>query len=300
MKSLSKDLDRSGLLNLLVVYTVWSSTYLAIRLTVREGAGFPPFTVGFMRTTLAALILLSWAYFRKQNIRPSKRELFILARSGLLLWVGGNGLVVFAEQRVDSGLAALMVAAIPIWSIIFESILDRKFPSLQLSMSLLIGFSGIVILSLPNLTSGVQADAIAMFALIVATLSWGIGSVLQARNPVKLSNRANSGYQMLFGAIGFAIVALLLGEPKPTPTPQAWAAFAYLVIFGSVFAFTAYVTALQKLPTRIVMTYAYVNPVLAVLLGWAVLNEQITIWTIGGSLLVLLGVAGVFRERFQK
>jgi drug/metabolite transporter (DMT)-like permease len=105
---------------------------------------------------------------------------------------------------------------------------------------------------------------------------------------------------MLFGAIGFAIVALLLGEPKPTPTPQAWAAFAYLVIFGSVFAFTAYVTALQKLPTRIVMTYAYVNPVLAVLLGWAVLNEQITIWTIGGSLLVLLGVAGVFRERFQK
>ena len=91
----------------------------------------------------------------------------------------------------------------------------------------------------------------------------------------------------------------MLGEARPTPTAQAWGAYVYLVIFGSVFAFTAYVTALKTLPTRIVMTYAYVNPVLAVLLGWAILNETITATTIGGSLLVLLGVTGVFRERFQ-
>lgn len=299
MKTSPKELDRSGLLNLLVVYVVWSSTYLAIRLAVREGAGFPPFTLGFMRASVGALILLAWAYFRKQNIRPSKRETFLLIQSGILLWLGGNGLVTFAEQRVESGLAALMVAAIPIWSTIIESLLDRKYPSRQLAISLLVGFSGIAILSLPGLTSGIRADAIAMFALIGATLTWAIGSVLQARNPVKLSNRVNAGYQMLFGAIGFAVVALLLNEPRPSPTPEAWGAYVYLVIFGSVFAFTAYVTALQKLPTRIVMTYAYVNPVLAVLLGWFILNEQITIWTIGGSLLVLLGVTGVFRERFQ-
>jgi drug/metabolite transporter (DMT)-like permease len=298
MRSKVRDLDRSGLLNLLVVYTVWSSTYLAIRLTVREGAGFPPFTVGFMRTVLGALILLAWAYLRKQNIRPSKSEILKLARAGILLLVGGNGLVVFAEQRIDSGLAALMVAGIPIWSTIIEAILDRKYPSRQLTISVLIGFVGITILSLPKLISGVQADAIAMIALVVAPISWAIGSVLQARNPVNLSNRVNSAYQMIFGAIGFAVVALLLGEPTPSPTPQAWGAFAYLVIFGSVFAFTSYVTALQKLPTKIVMTYAYVNPVLALLLGWAILSEEITMLTIGGSVLVLLGVMGIFRERF--
>jgi drug/metabolite transporter (DMT)-like permease len=298
MKASVKNLDRSGLLNLLVVYIVWSSTYLAIRLAVREGAGFPPFSLGFMRAIVGALILLAWAYFRKENIRPKKREWFILAQSGVLLWLGGNGLVTFAETRVESGLAALMVAAIPIWSTILESLLDRQLPSRQLAFSLLIGFSGIGILTLPGLRTGIRADAIAMFALIGATLTWSIGSVLQARNPVKLSNRVNAGYQMLFGAIAFGVVALLLGEARPTPTAQAWGAYVYLVIFGSVFAFTAYVTALQRLPTRIVMTYAYVNPVLAVLLGWVVLNEEITAWTIGGSLFVLLGVTGVFRERF--
>jgi drug/metabolite transporter (DMT)-like permease len=102
---------------------------------------------------------------------------------------------------------------------------------------------------------------------------------------------------MAFGAIGFAIVALLMGEPMPTPTTEAWIAWIYLAIVGSIFAFTAYVTALKLLPTPVVMTYAYVNPVLAVILGAVVLSEQITVWTIGGSLLVLLGVAGVFRER---
>jgi drug/metabolite transporter (DMT)-like permease len=102
---------------------------------------------------------------------------------------------------------------------------------------------------------------------------------------------------MAFGAIGFAIVALLLKEPLPTPTQEAWIAWGYLVIFGSLFAFTAYVTALRLLPTRIVMTYAYVNPVLAVLLGYLVLGESITVWTVAGTALVLLGVAGVFRER---
>jgi len=298
-REMTKDLDRSGLLNLLIVYTVWSSTYLAIRIAVREGAGFPPFTLGVMRALAGGLILMAWAYLRKENIHLKRSELIVLSISGLLLWLGGNGLVTFAEQRVESGLAALIVAAIPIWTVIIEAFLDQRRPSFSLIFALLVGFSGIAILSFPSLSSGVRADAIAMLALIAATLTWAVGSVLQARNPVSTSNRVSAGYQMLFGAVGFAIVATLLGEPNPDPTPEAWGAYAYLVIFGSVFAFTAYVTALQKLPTRIVMTYAYVNPVLAVILGWAILNEQITFWTVGGSLLVLIGVWGVFRERYR-
>ncbi len=299
VKKFTQDLDPSGLINLLVVYIIWSSTYLAIRLAVREGAGFPPFTLGFMRAFAGSLILLGWAKLRKESFTITRRQLGLLATSGVLLWLGGNGLVTFAEQRVDSGLAALMVAAIPIWSTIIEALIDRKRPSGMLVAALLLGFSGIAFLSYPSLSSGIRADSIAIMALLGATLTWSIGSVLQVRKPVKLTSRVSSGIQMFFGALAFALVAWLRHEPTPVPTAEAWSAYVYLVIFGSVIAFTAYVTALQKLPTRIVMTYAYVNPVLAVLLGWAILNEQITFWTIAGSVMVLIGVWGVFRERYQ-
>lgn len=290
-------LDPLGLANLLVVYIVWSSTYLAIRFAVREGAGFPPFILGLMRAAVAAVILLLWARLRGERLRLTRDEVLTLSLSGLLLWVGGNGLVTFAEQRTASGLAALLVAASPIWAAIFEAVIDRKWPSGQLAFSLLVGFGGIALLTAPELLTGVQADTIAILALIGAPATWAAGSVLQARRPVASSSRISSGYQMAFGAIGFAIVALLLGEPLPTPTTEAWIAWIYLAIVGSIFAFTAYVTALKLLPTRVVMTYAYVNPVLAVILGAVVLGEQVTVWTLAGSVFVLLGVAGVFRER---
>jgi drug/metabolite transporter (DMT)-like permease len=299
-KDTNKALDPAGLGHLLVVYIVWSSTYLAIRLAVREGAGFPPFTLGYLRALPAGLILLAWGWLRHQRLRISWREAGLLAFSGTLLWLGGNGLVTFAEQRAESGLAALVVAATPIWTAIIDAILDREWPSWQLTAALLVGFSGIGVLTLPQISSGMEADVIAMAALIAASVLWAIGSVAQARLPVDLSARVSAGYQMVFGAAGFILVAALMAEPAPAPTNEAWLAYAYLVLVGSVLAFTSYVTALRVLPTRIVMTYAYINPVLAVLLGWMVLGEKITIWTMGGSLLVLVGVAGVFRERRLK
>jgi len=299
-KDTNKALDPAGLGHLLVVYIVWSSTYLAIRLAVREGAGFPPFTLGYLRALPAGLILLAWGWLRHQRLRISWREAGLLAFSGTLLWLGGNGLVTFAEQRAESGLAALVVAATPIWTAIIDAVLDREWPSWQLTAALLVGFSGIGVLTLPQISGGVEADVIAMAALVAATILWAIGSVTQARLPVDLSARVSAGYQMVFGAAGFMLVAALMAEPTPAPTNEAWLAYAYLVLVGSVLAFTSYVTALRVLPTRIVMTYAYINPVLAVLLGWMVLGEKITIWTMGGSLLVLVGVAGVFRERRLK
>ncbi|MEX2143996.1 MAG: EamA family transporter [Anaerolineales bacterium] len=289
-------LDPIGLINLFVVYVVWSSTYLAIRIAVREGAGFPPFTMGLTRAALAAVVLLAWSRLRGERLQLTRPELVTLAASGLLLWVGGNGLVTFAETRAASGLAALMVAASPIWVALIEALIDRKWPTIQLAGSLLVGFCGIALLTGPELLSGVQADTIAILALIGAPITWAAGSVLQARRPVSLSPRASSAYQMAFGSVGFLALVLLLHEPLPTPTQESWIAWGYLTLVGSIFAFTAYVTALRLLPTRVVMTYAYVNPVLALMLG-ALLNEQITEWTIAGSLLVLLGVAGVFRER---
>ncbi|MEK6222769.1 MAG: EamA family transporter, partial [Chloroflexota bacterium] len=286
-----------GLIHLFNVYVVWSSTYLAIRFAVRPGAGFPPFTLGIYRFLTGAIILLALAVIKKRRLLPTKQELIVMAASGIMLLTIANGMVTWAEQRAESGLAAIIVASIPIWSAIIEGVWDHKIPSRRLSVSLIVGFIGIAILAAPSLKTGVNADVLSILALIVASMSWAFGSYYQARNPVKLHPHLSSAYQMIFGAVGFMILRILTNEPNPTPTTEAWIAYAYLAIFGSVIAFTSYITALQILPTNIVMTYAYVNPVLAVLLGWAILNEEITIFTIAGSLLVLIGVAGVFRDR---
>lgn len=289
----------SGFVHLAIVYVVWSSTYLGIRIAVQEGSGFPPFSMAFMRAAAGGIILMLWSFLRKHRIRPTRAELGTLIASGLLLWTGGNGLVTWAEQRADSGLAALLVASMPIWAAFFEAIIDRKIPSGLLVASLLIGFTGTGLLAAPSLTSGVKADSLSTLALFAAPISWSIGSILITRRPVKLSPQVSSGFQMMFGSIGFLVLVILLKEPIPSPTTDAWLAWGYLVVFGSLLAYTSYITALGLLPINIVMTYAYVNPVIAVLLGSLVLQEEITGWTIAGSMFVLLGVAGVFRERFR-
>ncbi len=289
----------SGYIHLAIVYVIWGSTYLGIRIAVQEGSGFPPFSMALMRVVAGGTILLLWAYLRKHRIRPTKTELGTLIVSGLLLWTGGNGMVTWAEQRADSGLAALLLASMPIWAALFEAIIDRKIPSGLLVASLLVGFTGAGLLAVPSLTSGVKADFLSTLALFFAPISWSIGSILQTRRPVKLSPQVISGFQMMAGSVGFLILAVLTKEPTPSPSTDAWLAWGYLVVFGSLLGYTSYITVLGLLPINVVMTYAYVNPVIAVILGSLILKEEITGWTITGSALILLGVAGVFRERFR-
>ena len=284
----------AGLINLFSVYLIWGSTYLAIRVGIREGSGFQPFWFGALRVLVAGTLLVLWGVLRKKQVIPSRSDLLILAASGLLLWIGGNGLVILAERRLDSGLAALIVASTPIWVALFESILDQKLPSPILVISLVTGFGGIVILSYPLLSSGVQADILSILALLAASFSWSSGLVLQSRKPVSVSRSVSSGYQQLFGGVFFTLIALAVREPLPTPTGEAWLAWGYLVVFGSLIAFTSFVSALQLLPASLVTTYAYVNPVIAVLLGWLILREPITSWTVTGGLFVLAGVTGIY------
>lgn len=283
-----------------IVYIVWGSTYLAIRFGVREGSGFPPFSLGASRYLSAGLIMLAWSALRKKRITPRKEDWLTLILAGVLLLNGGNGLVMWAEQSADSSLAALLVGAVPIWTMLIESVIDRKRPSLDLVAAILIGFAGVGLLAAPSLMSGVSAEILPVLALLGAGFSWALGSVRQARKPVQIDPMVSSAYQMLIGGTGFILLSRLAAEPLPRPTAEAWLALAYLVVFGSVLAFTAYVTALKSLPINIVMTYTYVNPVIAVILGSLLLQEEITGWTIGGMALVLLGVAGVFRQRYGK
>lgn len=286
-----------GLFHLIVVYIVWGSTYLAIRVAVREDAGFPPFMLVWMRVLLASVILLSWGRVRKAQFRMPARLWVLLGTSAVLLWVGGNGLVAWAEQYAHSGYAALLVSTLPIWVAIVEAVIDRKPPTWRLTGALLIGFAGVGVLNWPVLRTGSIGDLLAAIALLLAPLFWGIGSIIQRRNPVPVSLEVSSGYQHLIGGIAALLLAFSTREPLPSPTPEAWGAWAYLVLFGSVFAFTSFVKALHLLPTNIVMTYAYVNPVIAVFLGWIILGEPITLWTLGGTVLIILGVMGVFHEK---
>ena len=289
--------NRAGFLHLAVVYLVWGSTYLAIRLAVREGAGFPPFTLAFMRVAVASAILLGWAALRRDRIRPTRVEMTVLAGTGVLMWVGGNGLVTWAEMRAESGLAALMVAVMPIWGAMLEAVVDRRMPSFKLSASLLLGFVGVGVLSWPVLREGTTSDHWSLVALLAAPLWWAIGSMWLTRRRPDLSIRVISGWQHFWGGIGFLVMILILQEPLPTPTAQAWVAWAYLAIFGSVIAFTSYIHVLKLLPMQVGMTYAYANPVIAVVLGWLVLSERLDWWVGAGSALVLAGIAGVFNNK---
>ena len=288
-----------GLLNLLIVYIVWGSTYLAIRIGVREGSGFPPLFLAGTRVLVAGFILFGLALLQKKRIKLAKRELILLVISGVMLWLGGNGMVSFAEQHVDSGIAALIIGSTPLGVALMEFIIDRRPPSPLMIISMLIGFAGVGLLSAPAFRSGVRADITSVIMILIGSMLWGGGSLLQSRKPVKISPEVSSAYQHLAGAAALLLAAVITGETMPHPILEAFFAWGYLVIFGSVLAFTAFVRALQLLPTNLVMTYAYVNPVIAVVLGWLILNEQITVWTISGMALILIGVAGVFRARYK-
>ncbi len=282
-------------MHLFVVYLVWSSTYLAIRVAVRPGAGFPPFALAAMRCLLAFPLLIVWARARGLRVMPTRHELPLLATSGVLLWAFGNAFVVVAEQRVSSALAALLIASTPIWVALLESAIDRRLPSKLVAVALFVGFLGVGFIGYPALRGGVRADTIAVVVLLIAALSWGGGSLLQRRRPVGLDAIVSAAYQMLFGGLAVSALSIGFGEPMPKPTSAAWMGFAFLLVFGSLISFTSFLKALHLLPTRLVFTYGYVNPVIAAFLGWIVLGERIAGPTLAGAGLVLLGVAGSFR-----
>ncbi|HUH03351.1 MAG TPA: EamA family transporter [Kofleriaceae bacterium] len=281
-----------------LVYLIWGSTYLAIRVAVADGGGFPPFSLGAVRLVAAGILVLAWAAALGRPLRLSRTQLAEQAAAGWLLWLGGNGLVVWALTRVSSGYAALLMGATPIFVALLEAVRDRRAPTPRAGLGLGLGLGGIAALSGPELAGGDGRTAlVGLIALLLAALSWALGTVYQQRARSPIDPLVAAGYMLLLAGIGFGIVALLRAEPTPAPTTGAWWSLAYLVIVGSVVGFASYVYALRLLPADLVMTHAYVNPVVAVVLGWAWLGEPFTGWTWLGSALVLLGVYQVFRAR---
>ncbi len=295
----ASSLSTAGLGHLFIVYLIWSSTYLAIRIMVKPGSGMSVWAAGSYRVVLAGLILLIYAYVRHYRIKITRKEIGYLFITGSLMWIGCNGVVMWIEQRANSGFVALALGSTPIWSAFIDALLDHKRPSPMLVGALFLSFSGIICLVVPSLVKGNATELGDGLVLILASVAWALASVLQNRWQIQMEATVMAAYQHLLAGIGFFAIAILTGSVWAQATPTAWLALVYLTIFGSVIAFTSFLNTLRLLPINIAMTYAFVNPVLAQILGWWILGEPLTIWTLIGTALVILGVVKVFSDKNQ-
>jgi drug/metabolite transporter (DMT)-like permease len=275
-----------------VIYLVWGSTFLAIRIGVRE---VPPFLLAGMRFVMAGILLYGWMRV-KGTASPTLREWGAAMIVAVPIFVGDYGLVFWAESRVPSGVTAVMMATIPVFMALSEILfLKTQRLTARLGLALTVGILGVGVLVSHSASFGdAPIDPWGAFALIIAAVSWAIGSAVTRKLPLPASKAMSSGAQMLVGGVLLTSLALGLHEFRgfrlQSVSVGAWLALAYLIGAGSILAFTAYVWLIHhESPTK-VGTYAYVNPVVAVILGYFLGGETVGLRTICGTALVLVSV----------
>jgi len=280
------------LLAFAIIYFVWGSTFLAIRVGVRE---VPPFLLAALRFLVAGLVLYGWMLAQGER-SPNGRQWMSAFLLALLIFVVDYGLLFWAEQRVPSGVAAVMMATIPAFMALSEIIFLRtQRLTVRLALALFIGMGGVAVLMSHSFNfGGAPIDRTGAMALIVASISWSVASALTRKLPLPASKVMSSGAQMLAGGLLLTLSAAALGEFhnfQPSAVSfKAWLSLLYLIIAGSIIGFTAYVWLIHhESPTR-VGTYAYVNPVVAVLLGYLLGGESLGVRTLLGTLFVLISV----------
>jgi drug/metabolite transporter (DMT)-like permease len=290
------------LLAFAIIYLVWGTTYLAIRVGVRE---FPPFLMAAMRFLAAGIILFVWTIARGER-PPSARQWVGISAVAFLFFATDYGLVFWAEQRVPSGLTAVMMAMIPVFIALAEIVLLRTQKlTARLSLALLIGIGGVAVLMSRSLNlSGEPIDKRGAFALLVGSMSWSLGSVLTRKLALPSGKVMSSGAQMLVGGFFLLLIGSALGEihefHPSSVSREAWWALLYLIVAGSLIAFTAYIWLIHhESPTK-VGTYAYVNPVVAVLVGYYLGGETLGLRTLLGTLFVLTSVVLITSARAKQ
>lgn len=289
------ELRGRALLAWLIVCLVWGSTYLAIRVGVQS---LPPFLMAGVRFTIAGLLLGAFAWLRKEALPARARDWGVLALAGVLLLCAGNGLVVWAEQYVDSGTASIYVVTVAIWFAAFDALIPGGTTRLcwQLTSGLLLGLLGTAVLTGATPRALLTADLRGPIALIVASGAWAFGSVYLKRKHLATSFTTALAIQMLAGGAALLAVGFLRGERHLWhPTAQGLAALAYLIVFGAIVGFTAYGYALRHASATVVGTYAYLNPVVAVLLGWAILGEPLSARKLVAMAVILTAVVWIQR-----
>jgi len=275
-----------------LVYLFWGSTYLGIRIAVEH---IPPALMCGARFLISGSLMLVYCAITGRNIRYSSLQLAQLAAIGLLLLMGGNMTLSYAEQYLPSGLSALIVAVVPLWFLVLDTLLLGEHRISRRGLAgLALGIAGIVILLWPELTkTGTlgRAQFWASLSLLLASFSWALGSVLSKRWQSGADPLSATGWQMTFAGLGNLLFAAFAGNfSRVVWTPRGISAVLYLVVCGSWIGYTAYIFLLQHVPTSKVSTYAYVNPVVAVFLGWLVMHERVDAYILVGSAIVIASV----------
>ena len=273
------------------VYVIWGSTYLAIDRGVAE---IPPFLMAGVRFLAGGLVFVAWAAHRGAA-RPTARDWLATAIIGLLMAAGGNGLVSWALQRLPSGMGALLVSMVPFWVTLADWLRPHGTrPPARVIVGLVLGFAGVALLVNPTGLAGARGiDPVGAGTVVVASLLWAAGSVYSRYAPQPESQALSSGMQMLGGAVALATLSLASGEAADldlrSVSATAFGAWAYVAVFGSV-AYGCYLWLLKASTPAKAATYAYVNPVIALLLGYFLASEALTPWSLGCSALVVVAV----------
>ncbi len=276
-----------------LVYVFWGSTYLGIRIAVDS---VPPALMAGTRFFTAGVLMVAWCRWRGRAVRLTWREALQLALIGVLLLTCSNVVLAWAEQTLPTGLSALLVSVTPLWFLIIESwILRGDRISHAGLVGLALGIFGIAVLLWPKLSATTalgHAQLLAAVALLGASLSWATGSVLSKHWQASVDPFVASGWEMVFAGAINLLIGTVLGEPAQAHwNERGIGAIAYLVVFGSWVGFSAYIWLLNNVSVPKVATYAYVNPVVAVFLGWLVLHEHIDAYILAGSAIVVASVA---------
>src|SRR5215472_8439900 len=285
-----------------LVYVFWGSTYLAMRVAVQH---IPTYAVGSVRYLISGSLMLLWCVLSGRSIRITRHDLArLLAIAVLLLSVANIG-VLWAEEYVPSGLTALIVAIVPIWVVVLETWVFRvgKMPARGV-LGLALGIAGMLILLWPKIASGTHLGRLELFGagiLIFASLSWALGSILSHRWTLSVDVFTSAAWQMLLGGLVNTTIAVSTGQfARATwAAPATWA-IGYLVVSGSLIGFTAYIWLLEHVPPPKVATYAYVNPIVAVVLGWLLLHETVDAYTLAGTVIIIGSVALVNTAQLKR
>ncbi len=276
----------------LAIYTIWGSTYLAIRIAIET---LPPFLMASVRFLISGGALYAWTRFRGAP-RPNRANWKAATIIGGLLLLGGNGGVVWAEQKVPSSIAAVLITTVPLWMALLEwRGNDHIKPSTPTIVGLVAGFAGVAFLVGPEkIGASSEVDQVGAVVLILASLSWAIGSLYSRRAKIPSYPLQGTGMEMLAGGVLLGLAALVsqewIGLHLEAASLRSVVALAYLVVFGSLMGFTSYVWLLRQTTPPRVSTYAYVNPVVAVFLGWALAGEALTLRTLFSAGIIILAV----------
>jgi drug/metabolite transporter (DMT)-like permease len=280
-----------------IVYVVWGSTYLAISVADET---MPPLLTSGVRFMIAGAIV--WGVLRlrrgREHMRVTREQVVSCAIIGALLVAGGNGLVMVGELHVPSGVAALIIASVPLWVVVYRRIGGERVPRATLA-GVALGFAGVALLLLPG-GGGGDTRFLSLLFLVMAAPCWALGSYLSKRRALPADPFLSTALQMTLGGVVSALAGVGSGELGDVHVAafsgRSLAGFAYLIAVGSLVAFTAYVWLLQHAPISKVATYAYVNPVIAIFLGWAILSEHVTATIVAGAAIVVASVAGIVRR----